>query len=149
MISFLAKEIELSGHTLYCRNIALEDVVLFYEDTEKMIVEFHVIWMTCYMTCSAFQGRQQSHAHELQSLQLRSQQESLEASRHIEEARRRAAEATQSAAQAIAAARGEATSSLQESTQRLISTQTAAANATAEAARQLAEVGVIFVHQRA
>lgn len=88
-------------------------------------------------------ARQQTHSRELTELQLKTQQENQEASRQLEEARYRAAESAQNAAATIAQVRQENNSSLHESSKKLIASQAEAAKATANAAKQLAEVGYL------
>ena len=91
-------------------------------------------------------ARQQAHEQEIKALGHRAKQEALETSRQIEESRRKATDATHNAAQVISQVRqGHDVSSLQESTQKLIETQAQAAQATAQAAKQLAEVRIYCI----
>ena len=86
------------------------------------------------------QARQQEHERSMQALQMKARQESLDASKQLENARRRAADAAQNAVDLIAQVRSEGSASIQGSTKKLIDSQTEVARATAQAAKQLAQV---------
>ena len=91
------------------------------------------------------QARQQTRQQELEALKLKTEQESVDAVRRLQEDRCKAADGAQEAARLFTSETATVTATLHESSRKLAQTQAEAAQLTANAAKQLAEVQSAFI----